>query len=153
MDKEFEPLDERKRIIRMWRKAAKGFSGLVTTPDEKLEQGFIDRYKELKNKMLFEPNRWKRRLSWLAIGLMTYGHLSAIEDVLESIPKPKGSHEGPRTSYIAPILIDLLPIPNSLTDGYYIRENPEELRKWYEKHKENLIWDKDQNRFVLQNNA
>ena len=77
----------------------------------------------------------------LALALLTYGHLDAVEDILNNIPSsPKA-----RIRSSVKALKVFLPLPDDLDP----LSNSEGVRTWFSQHRELLQWDVGKGIFVL----
>lgn len=87
-------------------------------------------------------------LARLAIGILSYGYLEMIESFIEYMPTKEqfGIRE---TDLVGGLLGMLLPLPPDLRDSFYLRRNLEELRTWYDEHKNKLVWDEENSKFYL----
>lgn len=134
--------------LEQWREYARFNSGTQVLKDVKLEESFWKRYNHLKIEVAKNP-ALRLYLTWAAIGLMTYGHIDVIESAISYIPSPSQSHEGIRTGLVSSILVELLPLPENLTNEDYLRSNPTKVRNWYQSYQSLLSWNNELHRFVI----
>jgi hypothetical protein len=128
--------------LNYWRDSARFFS----IAEDSSEDAIRKRYQYWKAVQTSERNL---RLAWAALGLVLYGDKSAILDVLRNAPPPPTEHEGTMQKFLIQILVSILPLPENLQSDYEIRKNPKPLMDWYDKHKDLLTWDSEENRYTL----
>jgi hypothetical protein len=100
------------------------------------------------------------------MGLLAYGSLEGLEDVLNHATCPQVLYEkNGGGKYFMWFLPCLLPLPQVLRgeevwgkdatepmrDAYdiWIESNREKIRQWYRENKDRLVWDAEQDRYVL----
>lgn len=110
----------------------------------KLDGEWLSPYEELvDSKYAISVNLIK-----VAIGILSYGHLDMLESIIKYMPIPKES-DNRVTHMFGFALAMLLPIPDNWDKWEYIRWHPEKLQAWYQIHKEKLVWDESQLKFIL----
>lgn len=132
-------------VLKQWRAWARAFSRSYAEKEEDFEQVLRERYMHWKSQV--DKQRYYDKVVWAAIGLMTFGDKSVIEDVILNIPSPYDTSRALRL--LPDALISFLPVPESLADSRYIRNHPDEMSDWFEKHKEQLIWNETLHEFIL----
>ncbi|GAB5492504.1 MAG: hypothetical protein Phog2KO_27190 [Phototrophicaceae bacterium] len=85
-------------------------------------------------------------LAIFAIGILSYGYLEMVESFIEYLPtRDQFSLRRP----VSGLLGMILPLPPDLRDEFYLPYNLEELRAWYDEHKDKLIWDEENSKFYI----
>lgn len=110
-----------------------------------LEELFLRGYKQAKTRLteavsdnVKEGSR--NGIYMWSVGLLTYGHLDVIPDILDNIP-PRSA----KVSRLANVVKVVLPI--------FELDKPadaDEIAAWVEQNKDQLVWDKDELVFKLQ---
>jgi hypothetical protein len=77
----------------------------------------------------------------IGVGLLTYGRLDVVEDILNGIPTAPQNMR-----HLAGSIKDLLPLPRTL-DPF---ENPEEVKNWVQLHEARLRWSEESGKFLLE---
>ena len=121
--------------------------------------------KDLINEVDSNRIETRRKITYKwAMGLLAYGGLEGLEDVLDhgtssEVLKPRG-----RGEYLW-FLPCLLPLPDEFevqevwgpyedgelwgNQGLWIIGNAEKIRQWYQENKEHLYWDAELDRYIL----
>jgi hypothetical protein len=76
----------------------------------------------------------------VAAGLLTYGRLDVVDDIVNYVPPPTA---GMRR--LAWVLNNLMPMPKELDP----LEDIEAVRQWIETHREKLRWDEKAEKFIF----
>jgi hypothetical protein len=95
------------------------------------------------------PHIRKHRSLFAAIGLLAYGQLEMVEEIIDNLPAPPTDMEGFIPGHIEWSLRNLLPLPTEFDSSRYLRTHREELKTWVGNHYQQLIWDDDQGRYLL----
>lgn len=105
---------------------------------------FLREVYESEKALLNEESPDYLDLSIPAVGLLAFGDLSMVDDILRSIPPlPQDGPGGLIFRLGSMALSALLPIDID------VRRNPEIVKEWYETHKDRLRWDEKKGVFVL----
>lgn len=90
------------------------------------------------------------KLAKVAVGILSYDYLEMVEKVIEFMPPLEDYHSHSRDAkLIGGFLGMFLPISLKLRNNFYNRSHLDELQAWYDKHKDNLIWDEENFKFYL----
>ncbi|MEO1643822.1 MAG: hypothetical protein AAFR67_01450 [Chloroflexota bacterium] len=74
------------------------------------------------------------------MGLLTYGHLDVIPDILENIPPRIASVS--RLAKLVKVVLSTFELDGSLSIDAPLEVD--EIKAWYEQHKDELVWDEDE---------
>jgi hypothetical protein len=110
--------------------------------EDELHEHFKRAYQELKEGYEIDRARGglfttDTNLFIYGIGLLAYGHLEVIEDVLENLPDGRNNA---RTLVSA--IPALLPIPYHPFDA-------KKTREWFQAHRDHLVWSEEHGKFLL----
>lgn len=119
------------------------------TPETALRERY-EYFKQLPSDSFFDPEVYLS-FAWAALGLMTYGKVDIIEDIIRNLPPSPESRldDGLKQKQLTLFLIETLPLPNYI-NTISIRDEKAEVLEWFNEHKKYLVWDNDKKVFVLQ---
>lgn len=75
-----------------------------------------------------------------AAGLLTYGQIEMVDDILDNIPSGKA-----HVRRLAWTVTTLLPIPQNID----VFKDAEAIKKWLNEHKDRLSWNAEQKHFYV----
>jgi hypothetical protein len=117
------------------------FATLSALDDDQLYERLREGYQEVKDneeksRAMGETTGQNIDVFLGGIGLLTYGCLEVIDDVLSNFPERNNARSALRA------LGELFPLPNSLFEL-------EKTREWFKLHRDRLVWSEEQGKSLL----
>lgn len=98
------------------------------------------RYRQLKME-LRDVDLYQHRAQWVelyyyAVGLLTFGHLSVVEDIVGAVIMKEQRRA---------TIMDMLPAPDDVNTYFWAQE----FLIWFRVHRSRLVWDSEKSEFVM----
>jgi hypothetical protein len=132
-------MDKPSNIARMYREMLRDIC-VNYHPSRELDEQDSEFYEYIRSAYLDVKEKGSGIEVFLfASGLLTFGHIEVVEDILDNIPEGKG-----HVRRLAYTVTTLLPAPKELD----VFENTEAIKNWFHENQDKLHWNSQQERFL-----